>query len=96
MTDNEIRDIARKYAEHRYPQCKTYDDEALRAAARADMEEKLAFLLRDHCVVSKSKVQEQYSANNYMYKISLAPIWKGKLIAFKELFGSQIGKEGEE
>lgn len=64
MTDNEIREIARKYAEEEFNRFQEELDgipldkaEHTKAIAETAMEA-FSYLLHDHCVVSKEKIEQ--------------------------------------
>ncbi len=67
MSDEQIKEIARKYAEWLYPP-KSYSDDFIRVTAANDMVCKLEWLLRDYCVVSREvfdKLDIAYRAKGY-------------------------------
>lgn len=60
MKPEQITAIAREYAESRYPEAKTYEDEYLRDTAAFVMEDKLRWLSQSYCLVEKEVVRTTY------------------------------------
>ena len=87
---NTIKEIARKYAESRYPECKTYDDEHLRDTACAEMEEKLTWLFGHYCIVERSVVHKMYEVMRDCEHETDSPECGFTGDTLKFLFGSQL------
>ncbi len=90
MTPEEIRDIARKYVADVYGGDTDFIDEA---------ENVITWLLRDHCVVSKSEIRDYRKSVNNNHANALDRFDCGYNLGCEDtldyLFISEIGKEGE-
>lgn len=98
MTDKEIKDIARKYAEEAYP-----TGLSPKSFYEAVATEVIELLLRDHCVVSKSDLKTWVESREYIlshkekYDRYISDEAEVELRLLRLLFGSGLfGKEDEE
>lgn len=62
MKPEQITALAREYAESRYPEAKTYEDEYLRNTAAFVMEDKLKWLSRRYCLVEKAMAKQFFQS----------------------------------
>lgn len=67
MTPNQITALAREYAESRYPEAKTDEDDFLYDSAVYVMEDNLRWLLRRFCLVEKKDVEAKYQEAKERY-----------------------------
>lgn len=67
MTPDQITALAREYAESRYPEAKTDEDDFLYDSAVYVMEDNLRWLLRRFCLVEKKDVEAKYQEAKERY-----------------------------
>lgn len=96
MTDQELKDLARKYAEENPPQT---EDEVLKQKgielnAKMVFEPFLHWLTKTHCVVSRKDVKEWVeNASDFMPSFNLKVAMQ---IGAKRLFGTELFDERSE
>lgn len=99
MTESKITALAREYAESRYPEAKTDEDDFLYDSAVYVMEDNLRWLLRRFCLVEKKDVETKYQEAKERYFNPDDEIEKtmygGRMSLLEYLF-PEIAKEVEE
>lgn len=98
MTPDQITALARKYAESRYPEAKTDEDDFLYDSAVYVMEDNLRWLLRRFCLVEKSKVESVYNTTWNSWYHTLDVETKGKnqcVLDVLHFLFPDLGKEVE-
>lgn len=95
MTPDQITALAREYAESRYPEAKTDEDDFLYDSAVYVMEDNLRWLLRRFCLAEKEKLDNIYQGilvqldpKNFGY----SPYNQGRMDVIKSIF-PEIAKE---
>jgi hypothetical protein len=98
MIDDQITALAREYAESRYPEAKTDEDDFLYDSAVYVMEDNLRWLLCRYCLVEKSKLRAQYAKWMQQFcstrDVAAKEYAAGRLNALEFLF-PEIAKEVE-
>lgn len=62
MNEDQITSLAREYAESRYPEAKTDEDDFLYDSAVYVMEDNLRWLLQRYCLVEKEAIRKEYES----------------------------------
>lgn len=92
MDNDQITALAREYAESRYPEAKTDEDDFLYDSAVYVMEDNLRWLLSRYCLVEKSKVTTEYKACASMRDDNLLPNIESAIQHHKGIEGIRVLK----
>ncbi|MCM1093771.1 MAG: hypothetical protein NC421_07445 [Lachnospiraceae bacterium] len=102
MTDQELQQLAREYAEEYFPEQDSASDLARYDRMKDSAMNFLHWLTKTHCIVSKEKVMAEYNEDKATYNRNKGDLgyfegyWEGRVDTYVEVFGTELFEERSE